>query len=171
MVLSRVLLALQRPLLEPAMHLTIWLQPLFWVAKWQSYLSGAMHVGMRLGFGKFVTRSQLGHAALLAARAPPAIEAKGNLAMFHWDASGALNDLRAPVLVVGGDGDIVTKLEASEHLSRGAPLAELMVVQGVNHMGPMERADVYNAAIADFALSVQSGGPRFPGKTAGILHA
>jgi pimeloyl-ACP methyl ester carboxylesterase len=170
MVLGRVLLALQRPLLEPAMHLTIWLQPLLWVAKWQSYLSGSMHVGMRLGFGKFVTRSQLAHVALLAARASPAIEAKGNLAMFHWDASGALSDLGTPVLIVGGDRDIITKLQASERLSRDTPLAELKVVEGGNHMGPMERADVYNAAIADFTLSVQSGRERLAEESAGILH-
>jgi pimeloyl-ACP methyl ester carboxylesterase len=64
-----------------------------------------------------------------------------------------LNDLRTPVLVVGGDRDIITKLEASEHLSRDTPLAELKVVEGVNHMGPLERADVYNTAIADFTVA------------------
>jgi pimeloyl-ACP methyl ester carboxylesterase len=140
MVLSRLALALQRPVLEPAMKLVAALQPLAWLAKWQSYLSGSAHLAHRLGFGRFVTRSQLEHVTLLSTRNPPAVMARGDLAMFHWDATGALERLRIPALVVGGEKDIVTKLEANE---------------GVNHMGPMERADLYNGLIADFALRVQ----------------
>lgn len=151
MVLSGLLRALQRPLLEPMAHLTIWLSPLVWLSKWQSYLSGGTHLAMRLGCGKFVTRSQLEHVALLATRASPAVEARGDLAMFRWDATDALRDLRVPALVIGGDMDVVTKLEASRAIANENPRAMLRVVEGVNHMGPMERADVYNALIADFA--------------------
>lgn len=160
MVLSRLLLALQKPVLEPMAHLTVWLHPLVWISKWQSYLSGSTHAAMRAGFGKVVTRSQLEHASLLATRAPPAIEAKGDLAMFHWDATGALAGLRKPVLVIGGDLDIVTKLEASEEIAAQAPSGKLQVVQGVNHMGPMEQAETYNEAIAAFVLSLQPSATR-----------
>jgi pimeloyl-ACP methyl ester carboxylesterase len=158
MILSKLLLALQKPVLQPLMRLTVVLHPLVWLSKWQSYLSGSTHAALRLGFGKFVTRSQLGHAALLATRAPPAVEAKGDLAMFHWDATGALAGLRKPILVIGGDLDIVTKLEASRAIAAETQTAELRVVEGVNHMGPMERADLYNAEIAAFALAVQPSG-------------
>lgn len=151
MVFSRVLLALQKPLLEPVMRLTILLSPIVLLSKWQSFLSGSTHAALRLGFGKFVTRSQLAHAALLSTRASPQIEAKGDLAMFHWDATDALRGFDAPILVIGGDLDIVTKLEASQVIAT-APSALLRVVDGVNHMGPMERADVYNEAIATFAV-------------------
>ncbi|MDB5447283.1 MAG: hypothetical protein JWQ97_2600 [Phenylobacterium sp.] len=155
MIFSSVLPVLEKPLLRPAMHLTIWLKPLVWLSKWQSYLSGSMHAGMRLGFGKFATRGQLEHVARLAAQASPAIEAKGNLAMFDWDATGVLAGLRKPVLVLGGDLDIVTKLRASETLAGESSAAQLEVIRGVNHMGPLERADLYNEAIARFALAVQ----------------
>lgn len=155
MIFAPVLLALQEPILEPLMRLTILAHPLVWFSKWQSYLSGSTHAALRLGFGKFVTRSQLGHAALLATRAPPAIEAKGDLAMLNWDATGALQHLRKPVLVLGGDLDIVTKLEASVAIARHAPAGELRIVEGVNHMGPLERAEVYNEAIAAFALAIE----------------
>lgn len=154
MVLSRALTAMQKPLLEPAMRLTIWLSPLVWLSKWQSYLSGSTHAAMRAGFGKFVTRSQLNHSALLSTRASPAIEARGDLAMLHWDAVGALSGLETPLLVIGGDRDIVTKLEASQIIASESPSSLLRVVSDVNHMGPMERADLYNEAIADFALSL-----------------
>jgi hypothetical protein len=78
--------------------------------------------------------------------------------MFHWDATGALARLKVPALVIGGDKDIVTKLEASQVIvEESGGRASLRVVEGVNHMGPMERADLYNALIADFVLAVQPG--------------
>lgn len=158
MIFSGLLRALQRPLLEPAMKLTILLQPLAWLSQWQGYLSGSAHLAQRLGYGKFVTRSQLEHTTLLATRNSPAVLARGDLAMFHWDATGALAQLRIPALVIGGDKDIVTKLEANRTIADETDRAELRVVEGVNHMGPMERADLYNQMIAEFTLQVQPSG-------------
>jgi len=155
MVFSSVFEALRRPVLEPMMKLAMALQPLFWAVKWQSYLSGSSHMANRLGFGKFATRSQLEHTSLLSTRNPPGVLARGNLAMMHWDATDVLTRLRIPALVIGGDLDIITKLEASRELAAESDLATLQAVAGVNHMGPMERADVYNTAIAEFALQVQ----------------
>lgn len=155
MILGGLLQSLQRPVLEPAMKLAIALHPLMWLCKWQSYLSGAAHVAQRFGYGKFVTRSQLEHTTLLATRNPPAVLARGDLAMFHWDATGALAKLRRPALVVGGDKDIVTKLEASRVIADESDLISLQVIEGVNHMGPLERADIYNRLVADFALQAQ----------------
>lgn len=158
MVLSKLLLSLQG-LLEGAMRLTIVLKPLAWLANWQGYLSGSAHLAHRFGFGRSVTRSQLEHVTLLAVRNSPAAEARGNLAMFHWDADSALERVHTPTLVVGGDIDIVTKLEASERIVAVNPKAELRVVSGANHLGPLEQADEYNVIIAEFALRVQRVAP------------
>jgi len=155
MVFSRLFLTLQRPILEPMMKLVAALQPVFWVLKWQSYLSGSSHMANRLGFGKFATRSQLEHSALLSTRSPPGVLARGDLAMMHWDATGVLTKLRVPALVIGGDLDIITKLEASRKLASESEMATLQIIDGANHMGPMESADVYNRSIAEFALRVQ----------------
>ncbi|HVI31017.1 alpha/beta hydrolase [Phenylobacterium sp.] len=155
MIFSGLLRALQKPVIEPAMKLTKILHPLVWLSKWQSYLSGSSHLAHRFGFGRYVTRSQLEHVTLLSTRNPPAVEAAGNLAMLHWDATGAMTSFRRPVLVIGGDMDLVTKLEASREIADTSPKGELHIVQGVNHLGPMERADLYNRLIADFALAVQ----------------
>jgi pimeloyl-ACP methyl ester carboxylesterase len=92
-----------------------------------------------------------------ATRAPPAVEAKGDLAMLRWDATGATADWRKPLLVVGGDLDIVTKLEASKTIAARTPSAHLKVIAGVNHMGPMKRADLYCQGIAEFAASLKLG--------------
>ncbi|KQY96590.1 alpha/beta fold hydrolase [Brevundimonas sp. Root1423] len=162
MILSGLVKALRWPVLEPLMRLAIWLQPLAWLAAWQSYLSGSAHMANRLGFGRFVTRSQLEHTTLLATRNPPGVLAKGNLAMFRWDATEALRNIMTPVLVVGGDKDIVTKLEASETIATTVPKARFQVVEGVNHMGFLEQAEIYNEAIGAFAASVQPAPEAIP---------
>nr|MBF0683154.1 hypothetical protein [Pseudomonas sp.] len=70
---------------------------------------------------------------------------------FRWDATGATAKLQVPVLVLAGAADIVTKPIASQTIAGYTPTATLREIEGVNHMGFLERADVYNPAIADFA--------------------
>ena len=158
-IFSPVFQSLRLPVLIPILWLAILLQPLSWLMAWQSYLSGMAHIANRLGFGRFVTRSQLEHTTLLATRNPPGVLARGNLVMFEWDATAALPTITIPVLVLGGDMDIVTKLEASRTIAAEIPDARLEVVHGVNHMGFLERADIYNAAIAEFVDGLSVGAP------------
>lgn len=153
MLLGKALERSRRIVLEPLMGLAIQLQPVVWIAQWQSYLSGAAHLAHRIGFGRYVTRSQLDHSALLATRNPPGVQARGNLAMFRWDAMGAVAGLSAPLLVIAGGEDLVTKPEASRVLA-GMGGGRLEIVEGANHMGFLERPDIYNQLIADFATDV-----------------
>lgn len=150
MILRGLMRAIRKPVLEPAMWLTMALQPIAWLAAWQSYLSGWAHVSNRFGFGKHVTRSQLEHVTLLTTRNPPGNQAAGTLAMFDWDATGALAQVPVPVLVIGGDMDIVTIAEASKTIAASSAWSELRIVDEVNHLGFLERPDVYNTAIAEF---------------------
>ncbi|MET0336506.1 MAG: alpha/beta hydrolase [Caulobacter sp.] len=151
MVASRLMQALRWPVLEPVLHLAIWLQPLAWLSAWQSYLSGSAHLANRLGFGAAVTRGQLEHTTLLTTKNPPAALARGNLAMLRWDATGAIKAAAAPILVIGGDRDIVTKHEASEYIAASGLKVELRTVHGANHMGFLEQAAVYGDLIERFA--------------------
>ncbi len=153
MVLSKLALALRKPVLEPMHRLTSWIQPLAWLSNWQAYLSGFAHMASRIQFADKVTRKQLDYAALLATRSPPASVELRNVAMYHWRGleNGAFG---VPVLVVGGGVDIVTKLEANKRIAADIDDARLMVVEKANHMGPLEFSEEYNAAIADFAEAV-----------------
>jgi pimeloyl-ACP methyl ester carboxylesterase len=153
MVLSGIARTIRWPVLEPMMRLNILLLPLAWASAWQSYLSGSTHLSTRIGFGKYVTRSQLDASAWLMTVNSPAVSARGDLAMFRWDSELAIGRVGVPVLVIGGAIDVVTKLEASRTIADAAK-AKLVVVQGANHMGPLERADFYNATILEFALDV-----------------
>jgi pimeloyl-ACP methyl ester carboxylesterase len=154
MILSGLARAIRWPILEPMMRLQIWLQPLVWLSSWQSYLSGSSHIATRLGFGRHVTRSQLDRTTLLLTLSPPAVSARGDLAMFRWDSATALASANVPVLIIGGSVDIITKPEASRTIAAAVPHAQLRIVEGANHMGVVECADEYNMAIAMFAESL-----------------
>jgi pimeloyl-ACP methyl ester carboxylesterase len=159
MIASGLARALRWPLIEPLMRLTILLEPIAWLSSWQSYLSGSSHLSTRLGFGRFVTRSQLDSTTLLMTKQRPSVSAHGDLAMFRWDAEGVFRTCPVPVLVVGGSGDIVTKPEASDHIANSAKHGRLQIVEGVNHMGPIERASTYHDAITSFAETLTPRGP------------
>ncbi|WP_162148411.1 alpha/beta fold hydrolase [Asticcacaulis sp. YBE204] len=153
MILSKLVLALQKPLIEPMMMITRWLTPLAWLSGWQSYFNGMSHLANRIGFGSSVTHSQLEHTALLSTRNSPGAQALGNLSMFHWDATEALAGSTVPVLAIGGKVDLVTKVEASETIASIAPRGSLLKVEDANHMGFLERFEDYNAAISAFATT------------------
>jgi pimeloyl-ACP methyl ester carboxylesterase len=150
MILSPLARAL-RPVIEGVLRLAIWLEPLAWLSAWQGYLNGTAHVANRLGFGGAVTRSQLDHTTLLATRNPPGVQARGMLAMFRWDAAGAMAQAACPVMILAGDRDIVTKPEASRAIAASSPRAVLRVMEDANHMGFLEQAPAYDEALADFA--------------------
>ena len=155
MWLSPLWRALRWPVIEPMMWLTIALSPLVWLSSWQSYLSGSAQLVMRLtGFGRHATRGQVDFAARLACKGTPGVQAKGNLAMFRWDATEAPPTVPVPVLVLTGLKDIVTPPAAGRTIASLSSRGELRLMNGAGHMGFMERAEAYNQAIATFAQNV-----------------
>jgi pimeloyl-ACP methyl ester carboxylesterase len=156
MVLSGLFQALRWPVLEPLLRLQILLWPLAWASAWQSYLSGSAHIATRLSFGRDATRSQLEHVTLLMTRNPQQTIARGDLAMFRWDATNALRQMKVPVLVIAGSIDIITKPDASRTIAAAIHDARLRIVDDANHMGFLERSAIYNQAIAAFADDLKS---------------
>jgi pimeloyl-ACP methyl ester carboxylesterase len=146
--IAKIFLALQIPL-----------APLAWLVKWQSYLSGQAHIANRIGgFGKHVTRSQLEHTTKLATKANPAVEAKGIFAMQGWDITPKLPGVNVPVLVLGGEVDLITKEEAGENIAKTIPGARFKLMPGCGHMGFYELPSEYNREIAAFAEEVLGSG-------------
>ncbi len=64
--------------------------------------------------------------------------------MFRWDATGALARISAPVLVLGGEIDLLTRPEASRTIAASTANAELEIIEKVGLMGFLERSDIYN---------------------------
>lgn len=155
MVLSGLWRVLQKPLIEPLLHLTIWLSPLAWLSSWQGHLSGSNQIVMRLtGFGRHATRGQVDLTSLLAAKGSPAVQARGDLAMLNWRVTDDLPAIDAPTLVLAGDRDIVTLPRASRTIAHEIPQAQLVEAPGGGHMGFMELHELYDAEIAAFAQQV-----------------
>lgn len=155
MIASGLWQALRRTLIEPMCWLTILTWPLVWLSAWQSYLSGSSHLVMRLtGFGRHARRGDVDLAARLSAKGSPAVQAKGNLAMFRWRITEDLPAIPVPVLLLVGDKDIVTLPRASDEIAALARDARVKRVEGCGHLGFLERCDAYGAAIAAFAERV-----------------
>jgi pimeloyl-ACP methyl ester carboxylesterase len=70
--------------------------------------------------------------------------------MTRPDATPVLPAIHCPALVVVGDQDAITPPSLSEHLQRGIPGSELVVIPGAGHMSNMEQPAAFNAALASF---------------------
>ena len=151
MILSRVFRPLQ-PVIELALRLDTVLSPALWLMNWQAWLSGSTHVAGRLAaFGTRPTREQLDRGARLPTKNSPAVQARGTLAMLRWSITDELPRIDVPALVFAGGRDLITKDHAGETIAADLPQARLVRVDDAGHMGPVERAAVYNEQIADFA--------------------
>ena len=144
--------AIQRPVLEPLMHLTIALSPLVWLMNWLSYLNGSAHRSSeRSGFSGRETRGQLDFVASFTPRASPAVLARGMFGMMRYDATETLRSIAIPVLVVTGDKDPVCKPEASERMRGHMPAADLLGLEPAKHQALIEHHDQLAAAVLRFA--------------------
>ncbi|MBV9355685.1 MAG: alpha/beta hydrolase [Chloroflexi bacterium] len=147
--------ALQKPLLEPLLHLTAWLSPLVWVMSWLSYLNGSSHlVGMIFGFAGSQTRGQLDLATLYNPRAWPGVQARETLAMFRYDATPVLASVPVPTLVFTGHLDRLIVPETASVMADRVQDAQLKRLEPAGHMAVFERHDALVAELEAFADEV-----------------
>jgi pimeloyl-ACP methyl ester carboxylesterase len=158
--------ALQKPLIEPLLHLTVWLSPLVWLMNCLSYLNGSAHrSARRQSFAGTQTRGQLDYLARFSVKLSPAVLAKGMLGMLRYDATGVLGSVGVPVLVVAGDRDPQTTPEAARVMAGAMPAARLTTLSPARHQGHFERHGEFAGAVEDFL------GEAFRATTGGTSHA
>jgi pimeloyl-ACP methyl ester carboxylesterase len=146
--------AIQKPLLEPLLHLMIWLSPLVWLMNWLGYLNGSAHVYSALtGFAGQETRGQLDFATRLNPQASPAVLARKSLAMFRYDATRTLPAIDVPVLVLVGHLDRVTVPEASVYMSGAVSHGQLVKLTPGGHMAHMEQNERFTQLVGEFAAA------------------
>jgi pimeloyl-ACP methyl ester carboxylesterase len=149
--------AIQRPLLEPLLHLMIWLSPLVWLMNWLGYLNGSAHVYSALtGFAGSETRGQLDFTTRLNPQASPAVLARKSLAMLRYDATLTLPTIDVPVLVLAGHLDRVTVPEASAYMSEVIPHNQLVKLAPGGHMAHMEQNERFTQLVGEFAAGCAS---------------
>ena len=145
---------LQKPLLEPLLHLAIVLSPLLWVTSWLSYLNGSTLLTTEIsGFRGTETRGQLNFSTLIGLKASPGVLARGMLAMLRFDETETLPQISIPTMVVVGKSDIATRPLASKRISQEVPQAELVSLSPGGHMALMERNQQFAKVIESFGIA------------------
>jgi pimeloyl-ACP methyl ester carboxylesterase len=144
--------AVQKPLLEPLLHLMIWLAPVVWLMNWLSYFNGSAHLASILtGFAGSETRGQLDFATRFTPLASPAVQARNTLAMFQFDATPYLAAINVPVLALVGHLDRMTIPEASAYISEQVPGGQLAKVAPGGHMALLEQHEQVMHQIGELA--------------------
>lgn len=136
---AKLYTTLERPLLVPLLHLTIWLSPLVWLMNWLSYLNGTAHLSTKQsGFAGTDSWKQVAFATSFQPHASPSVLAYGMLGMLQYDATATLPTIEIPTLVVPGDLDPVCLPEASERIYHEIDSAQLKPLTPAKHMGLLE---------------------------------
>ena len=146
--------ALERPVIVPLMHLTIWLSPLVWLSNWMSYLNGSAFLSTKSsGFAGTETWEELNFVTRFQLQASPAVLARGMFGMLRYDATAALKAIDVPALVLAGDRDPVCTPEASERMQRDIPGAQMAQLAPAKHMGLIEHHTHFAKIVSQFSAS------------------
>lgn len=149
----------QKTVVEPLLHLMVWLSPLMRLMNWLSYLNGSSHRSTeRRSFSGNETRGQLDFAAGFGPRESPAVLGRGMLAMLRYDARDVLPALKVPALLVAGDKDPVCHPAASQRIRNTVPTGEFLMLGPARHLAPVEHHGKLHEAIATFAARCGGGG-------------
>jgi pimeloyl-ACP methyl ester carboxylesterase len=155
MLLGKLWMALQKPLIEPLCYLTIGLSPWVWLTNCLSYLNGSAHWSTEFqSFARTETRGQLDFATRYLVKTSPAVAARGSLAMLHYDATDILAQIEIPVLVVAGDCDPVTKPEASRQIKQAVRDGHLFIMKPSKHLALLEHNEEFSRIVNNFCAGV-----------------
>ncbi len=149
--LKRLLHALEKPVLVPLMYLTVVLSPVVKLMNWLSYWNGSLHlVNAFTGFGSRPTRGQLEFTTLFQPISSPAVQARGDLAMFGFDESRTLPTIPIPTLVIAAHRDRLTIPEASAYIHEHIPASELVTLKPAGHSGFLEQHERFAELVTGF---------------------
>jgi pimeloyl-ACP methyl ester carboxylesterase len=154
-IFSKVMTAIQKPVLEPLCWLLIVLSPIIWIGRWMSYLNGNSHIVTSwLTFAGTQSAKQLDFTTLLSTMTPPAVLARGCLGMFRYDVTDDLPNINIPVLIIAANKDRLTRPEASQYMNDHIPQSKLVTVTPGNHQSLLERHREVNEAAANFVAAL-----------------
>ncbi len=146
--------ALERPIIVPMLHLTIWLSPLIWLSNWMSYLNGSGILSTKSsGFAGTETWEELDFVARFQLQSSPAVLARGMFGMLRYDATEVLKNINVPALILAGDKDPVCNPEASKRMQQEIPGAKLEQFMPAKHMGLIEHHARFAEILRQFASS------------------
>jgi pimeloyl-ACP methyl ester carboxylesterase len=152
---SRLNMALQKPLAEPILHLMIPFSPIVRIVNWISYQEGILYLkNASSSFAGSETGGQVDLVSRMQVQSSPGVVARGTLAMFHWDGTTVLPQINVPVLILVGKQDTTTLPSASATMERSIPRAQMQIIDRSSHYALLEKNEVVNDAISQFAAVV-----------------
>jgi pimeloyl-ACP methyl ester carboxylesterase len=89
-------------------------------------------------------------AERVMAAVPPETYRKAVRLLTTFDRRKQLEHIRVPTLLVAGGDDRVAPAAVMERMAQKIPGAEFALLEGCGHLGPMDRPDPFNAALAEF---------------------
>ncbi|MDQ1468407.1 MAG: hypothetical protein QOH10_2822 [Actinomycetota bacterium] len=108
----------------------------------------------RLGFGRDAKPSHVELVRRMMLDCAADTRRESPLALFGFDLTARLPEVRIPTLVIGGTADVITPPAESRRLAELIPGARLEMLQGGGHMLMLERTEVVDRLITDFAHEV-----------------
>jgi pimeloyl-ACP methyl ester carboxylesterase len=119
-------------------------------------------LGRRVAEGLFPDDGQQAFRAAAAARLAgnrPLTYIRLLAAVSRFDLRSRLGDIRAPTLVVAGEGDTTVPFSCKLELAANIPGARLVRFAGSRHVTPLDRAGPFTARLLEFLESVEHGAP------------
>lgn len=89
-------------------------------------------------------------AEKLMASVPPETYRKAVQLLTTFDRRKELACIKVPTLVIAGSDDKTAPPAMMERMAQKIPGAEYVLLEGCGHLGPMDRPDAFNAALASF---------------------
>jgi 3-oxoadipate enol-lactonase len=90
------------------------------------------------------------HAQQIMARVPPETYRKAVKLLTTFDRRAQLPLIAVPTLLVAGSDDSTAPAALMARMAEKIPRAELVVLQGCGHLGPMDQPRAFNAALEGF---------------------
>jgi pimeloyl-ACP methyl ester carboxylesterase len=113
----------------------------------------------RLGFGKDPHPSHVELVRRMMLACPPATRRDAPRVLVGLDLTDDLPSIRIPTLVIGGTGDLLTPPGYAQQIADAIPGARLELVPDGGHMLMLERTDLLDDLIVDFARAVGAEAP------------
>jgi pimeloyl-ACP methyl ester carboxylesterase len=152
---STLLRSVREVLIDPLLRLGVAVSPFMHLMAWASYLNGlALLVARSTAFGPDPARIDVDCASWAATRHAPSVLAKGLRAFLDWDGAGVARELNLPLLAVGSREDMLIKVDCVRATAEAAPLGRFVEVEGVGHLGVLERPEVYDELLQRHAEHV-----------------
>jgi pimeloyl-ACP methyl ester carboxylesterase len=123
----------------------------------------AFLIARATGFGPGASPSAVDHVVRMSGATPPQAWTDLAVSLVEMDLAHAVQEIRAPTLVVVGEVDRLTPPGAADALARQLPDGRLAIIPGAGHAAPLERHEVWNREVEGFLAGVL--GPVRPRRT------